>query len=158
MKKLILLTVFVLFLGSISILAQRNGNRGPGQNRVNNTNTQNRVGTRQNRANRQGKRGNNNAQRQRNRRGKIFRGLDLSDEQRQQIRDINSSARENGTDRETVINQVRGVLTDDQLETFNERLERARQRQERRQQRRQQRQQNQNNQNQPPPPPSNNGN
>lgn len=166
MKRFIVLSILVLCLGCISVLAQRGGNTRPPvrQDRPTAPDRANRPMDRANRpmdrperrqrpsttdSDRLGGQNtdstrNPNAEGRRNQRpARIFRGLDLSEEQRQQIRRIQESARTGGTDRETVLAQIRGVLNAEQLEQFNRRLERERERNERRRQRRQN-QQNQN--------------
>ena len=114
MKKFIFLLSLILIVGCMSVLAlgsrgSRNGNRG-----AQNTNNQNR---------RASPRQNGNQGQKQKLPPKVLRGLDLSDTQRQQIKDIRTAAKEDGTDRATVQGQIRGVLTEEQAAKFDKKLE-----------------------------------
>lgn len=142
MKRVVFLCLILLVIGCASVFAQRGsgaggrggggnpsaGNGGGGQARPDrNTpprNDQSASGERQNRP-QNGERpaGVNRA----------LRGLDLTDAQKQQIHDIEKNARENGTDRQTVAQQIKAVLTPEQVEKLEKRKEKQKERREKRQ-------------------------
>jgi Spy/CpxP family protein refolding chaperone len=74
--------------------------------------------------------GTQNGEGQRGGIGRGLRGLNLSDEQKQQIRDIQRTARENGTNPQEVREQIRGVLTPEQAAKLEKRREKNRQKRE----------------------------
>jgi len=142
MKRLVFLSLIVLVIGSASVFAQRGGggggNRGGGMGGGGNgpgarpaaEAGQNRGGgSQRDDRNVSGERrggGENGERQQAPRIGRELRGLDLSDEQREQIRAIQRTGRENGTDPQTVREQIRGVLTAEQAEKLEKRKEKNR--------------------------------
>jgi Spy/CpxP family protein refolding chaperone len=149
MRRFVFLSLILLVVGCASVFAQRGGGgaggRGGGGNpppmgRGSNEGGQNRnagqgeVGQSGNRNAGERQDGAGNGQGQPRGAGRALRGLDLSDAQKQQIRDIENSARENGADRETVRNEIRSVLTAEQLEKLDAREAREREKREKRQQ------------------------
>lgn len=148
MKRLVFLSLILLVVGCASVFAQRGGGAGghgdggttgggntPPIGRGGNEGGQNRSavqGENRNAGERQD--GAGNGQGQPKGAGRALRGLDLSDAQKQQIRDIEKSAKENGADREAVRDQIRSVLTSEQLEKLNAREAKEKEKREKRQQ------------------------
>lgn len=149
MKRLVFLSLILLVVGCGSIFAQRGGGGGGGGRggmiggggaggggnptaggRGGNENRPDRNGV--GRDNRNSSDGAGNREGQHREIGKALRGLDLSDAQKQQIRDIQKSAKENQTDRETVASQIKAVLTPEQIEKLEARKEKKKERKENR--------------------------
>lgn len=161
MKRLVFLCLILLVVGCGSVFAQRGGGGGgggrggmmgggggnPAGGRTGNETRPDRdTSSRENRTPPGERRdGAGNGEGQPRGIGKALRGLDLSDAQKQQIRDIQKSAKENGTDRETVAGQIRAVLTPEQIEKLETRKEKEKERRE-----------NRRNQNSDATPPTNN--
>ena len=62
--------------------------------------------------------------------GRLLKGLDLSKEQKNQIKQIQKTAKENGTSPEEVRSQISQVLTPEQKEKLKERIEKIKDRKE----------------------------
>lgn len=146
MKRIVFLFLILLIVGCMSVFAQRGGGGARGGNAGGGNPSGNMGGrnndVRQDRNNRAGE--NRNAAGERPNRPEngerrppgiagTLRRLDLSDEQKQQIRDIQKAAKENGTDRRTVAEQIKAVLTPEQIEKLEKRKEKKKEKRENRQ-------------------------
>jgi hypothetical protein len=150
MQRTLILLGLMLLVGIGSVFAQRGGGGGmgggrpqggglPGGNRPSGgMPPQGRNGgdsQRPNAGNRNGGQGQgqegDSADRHRNRQmepGRLLKGLDLSREQKQQIKDIQKAAKENGTSPEDVRQQIGQVLTPEQRAKVKERIEKIKDR------------------------------
>lgn len=141
MRKIIILPIFLLIIGCSSILAQRTNT--PRQDRAGSppaTRNTNNTRVRNDRANTTERR-NNTMQRTENRSatrenqadterrrsprlGKILRGLELSDEQRSQTKQILKEAKENDTPGKEVLRQINSILNEKQSKQFIKKIKR----------------------------------
>ena len=117
MKRLVFLSLTVLILGCASVFAQGNGGAtARGEANPNGGMAGTGRQERPNRNDQTGANANGNGERRAGGGlGGALRGLDLTDAQKQQIRDIQAAAKENSTDRKTVAEQVKAVLTPEQI-------------------------------------------
>ncbi len=141
MRKIIFLPIFLLIIGCSSILAQQRGNT-PRQDRPSpppTTRTTDNIRTRNDRINTADrssdmKRTENRPATNENRNdaerrrpevlGKLLSGLNLTDEQKSQTKQILKDAKENNTPRTEVLRQINGVLDERQSEKFKNHIER----------------------------------
>lgn len=145
MKRIVFLFLILLVVGCMSVFAQRGGGGARGGNAGGGNPSGNMGGrndVRQDRNNQPrdnrsaaGERANRpeNGERRPPGIAGTLRRLDLSDEQKQQIRDIQKAAKENGTDRRTVAEQIKAVLTPEQIEKLEKRKEKKKEKRENRQ-------------------------
>lgn len=128
MKRILFLFSILLVIGCASAFAQRGGGataRG-GNNGGNNPNNDGAAAGRENRPNRNDQAGataNGGGDRRAGGIGGALRNLNLTDAQKQQIRDIQQTAKQNGTDRKVVAEQVKAVLTPEQIGKLEKRKE-----------------------------------
>jgi Spy/CpxP family protein refolding chaperone len=151
MQRTLILLGLMLLVGVGSVFAQRGGGQGggrpggagggmggnrpsqgmPSQGTGNGGNSQ-RTPNAGNRTGGQGQgEGGNSAERHQNRQmepGRLLKGLDLSREQKQQIKEIKKTAQENGTSPEEVRSQISQVLTPEQKAKVQERIEKIKDR------------------------------
>lgn len=158
MKRLVFLSLTILILGCASVFAQRGGG-ATGRGGINGGGANPNGGAagtgRQERPNRSDQTGANAGGGERRAGGRLggaLRGLDLTDEQKQKIRAIQETAKQNGADRKAVAEQIRAVLTPEQVEKFEKRKQEMKEKRKEKKKN----QQNQTDGNNSSSPPSNN--
>lgn len=146
MRKLIFLSALIMIGAAGSVFAQRGNTSRPVTNPPANRNTDNartrseRRNTDERRTDRQRtdeKRTDNQRTENRSetvrqppaRVGRLLRGLDLSDEQKAQTRQILKEAKENNTPGNEVLRSINSILTPEQSEIFKKKIKRIRNRQ-----------------------------
>lgn len=134
MKRTLILLSLVLFVGVFSSFAQRNGGIGGGRPQPGGTGNRQTPRT-TNPENRNGGQAGNSTERRRQpqvNHNRLLKSLDLTKEQKQQIKQIQKTGKENGSSPEEIRSQINQVLTPEQRARQQEIIERMKDRRDKR--------------------------